>query len=306
MQADDLHPEIRSSIRWMPRIPFAHPGLFRLSRWLYNTGAASRLPRGVTSRYETCGEGRVLRLQPDDRKSDGAILWMFGGGHWAGKPEHLNAAAGRAALELGVPVFIPDYRLAPENPFPADLDDCFTGWNWLVSNGGRDGINPARLILAGHSAGGGLAAALAQRILDQGGEQPVAQCLYYPMLDDRPAADRSLDAANHFIWNNKADYAAWSAYLNPYLPNADHLPPYASPSRRTDLSGLPPAWIGMCGLDLFRAQYVEYARRLEAGGVRCDAYDVPGVPHAFEVFKPSAQIARNFEQSAIEFMKNFL
>ncbi|WP_299871601.1 alpha/beta hydrolase fold domain-containing protein [uncultured Sulfitobacter sp.] len=306
MRASDLHPEVRNAIRWTPRIPFAHPVLFGLSRRLYNIGSSSKLPKGVSAHRETLVGVEVLVIRPETPVSDAAILWMFGGGHWAGKPEHLNATAGRAARDLGVTVFVPDYRLAPEHPFPADLDDCYTVWQWLVSNGHTRGIDPSRMALAGHSAGGGIAAALAQRILDNGGTQPVAQCLYYPMLDDRPSADRSLDKPNHFVWNNKADYQSWRAYLKPNQPNAQVLPAYAAPARRLDLSGLPTTWIGMCALDLFHPQYATYAKRLNADGVSCEIYEVPGVPHAFEVFSPKASIARSFESAAIGFLQRVL
>ncbi len=302
MEKANLHPEVRASITRTPRIPFSNRKLFWLNRTLYNLGAKSRLPENVETRYELFRGVQVLSLLPENRKYDGAILWMYGGGHWAGRPEHLYGIAGRAAHELGVPVLIPRYRLAPEHPFPADLEDCFRVWQWLQSFGTAKEIDRDKIIIAGNSAGGGLAAALVQKALDEGEGKPLAQCLFYPMLDDRTAVNTELNSVNHFIWNNQANYEAWKAYLAPYEPGARALPPYAAPGRRTDLSGLPPAWIGMCELDLFFAEYESYAQRLSSYGVACETYVADRVPHAFEVFKPNADIAKRFVSSSLYFM----
>lgn len=306
MNANDLHPQIRKTIAKAPRLPFASPFLRPLAKMLYNVGAGSNLREGVnvTSRSH---DGLNMRVyEPLDGGSDAAILWFYGGGHLAGKPEHLDGIASLAVLELGVTVFVPKYRLAPKHPFPADLDDAYRAWAWLVENTKMNDIDPAKLAIAGHSAGGGIAAALAQRVYDAGGVQPLAQLLFYPMLDDSVAADRSYDADNHWIWNNKANLAAWSAYLKPHLPGADTLPEYAAPERRSDLSGLPPTWVGQCGLDLFFDEYSRYADRLIGAGVHCETHLVDSVPHAFEVFEPDAAISREFELSALDFLRQLI
>ncbi|MEO0883275.1 MAG: alpha/beta hydrolase [Pseudomonadota bacterium] len=306
MKASDLHPEVRKVIARTPRLPFAHRFLLPVSRLVYNVAAATKLPDGVMVLVKSISGVDVLVFEPDARTSEGAILWMFGGGHWAGKPSHLNAVAGFAARELGVPIYVPFYRLAPRHPFPANLDDCYAVWTHLVQNAARLELDPTRIALAGNSAGGGLAATLAQRIRDEAGAQPIAQCLFYPMLDDRIAADRSLDQINHFIWNNKANYAAWRAYLSPHKPGAEILPDYAAAGRCLDLKGLPPTWIGICGLDLFCAENDGFSERLTAAGVPCEVYRVGGVPHAFEVLAPDARIAIDFQRSAIEFLRRAL
>lgn len=306
MKTEDLHPEIRQTISKAPRLPFANRALLPLARILYNIGAGSKLRDGVMVKTETNGGLKMRVIAPPSGKSEAAILWMCGGGHVAGKPEHLDGIASLAAKELGVTVFAPKYRLAPKHPFPADLDDAHNAWSWLVENAQARGFNRDKLTIAGHSAGGGIATALVQKIKDNGGQQPLAQLLFYPMLDDRVSADRSLDTVNHFIWNNKANYVAWGAYLKPHKPGADTLPNYAAPGRRSDLSGLPPTWIGQCGLDLFLGEYRDYAERLQSVGVTCETHFVEGVPHAFELFEPDAQISRQFEMSALNFLKQQL
>ncbi|MEM9572759.1 MAG: alpha/beta hydrolase fold domain-containing protein [Pseudomonadota bacterium] len=306
MKAEDLHPDVRKVIARTPRLPFAHRFLLPISRLVYNVAAATKLPDGITASIETMNGVDVLVFEPGARTSNGAILWMFGGGHWAGKPSHLNAIAGFAARELEVPIYVPSYRLAPRHPFPSNVEDCHAVWTHLIENAERLKINPKRIALAGNSAGGGLAAALAQKIRDEGGTQPIAQCLLYPMLDDRTAADRSLDQINHFVWNNKANYEAWRAYLSPHKPGAEIIPDYAAAGRCLDLAGLPPTWIGTCDLDLFSAENIDYSERLTTAGVDCQVYRVGGVPHAFEVLAPEAQIAIDFQRSAIEFLRSVL
>lgn len=303
MNAEDLHPDVRKVIARTPRLPFAHRFLLPVSRIVYNLAAATKVPEGVIDSVKTMSDVDVLVFEPHERTSNGAILWMFGGGHWAGKPSHLNAIAGLAARDLGVPIYVPSYRLAPRHPFPANLEDCHAVWSHLTQEAERLGVDVNRIALAGNSAGGGLAAALAQKIRDQAGVQPIAQCLLYPMLDDRTAADRSLDQINHFVWNNKANYEAWRAYLSPHKPGAETLPDYAAAGRCHDLTGLPPTWIGICDLDLFCAENEDYFERLTAAGVDVEVYRVGGVPHAFEVLAPDAQIAIDFQRSAIEFLR---
>ncbi|HAS42901.1 MAG TPA: alpha/beta hydrolase [Microscillaceae bacterium] len=300
MNSKELRPEIRKIVKLTPRLPWSK--WFKISRLLYDIGAQTKLAKGVNVSRVVENGVDLLVYSPKSKAPKGAILWIFGGGHWAGKPAHLNSIASKVVNELGVEVFVPKYRLAPRHPFPANLDDCFRAWHWLIAHVDKRGLDLEKLAIAGHSAGGGLAAALVQRIYDEGGVQPKVQCLFYPMVDDRIAINRALDKKNHFIWNNKVNYDAWKAYLKPHLPGQASLPAYAAAARREDLSGLPPAWIGQCGLDLFFDQYTTYAERLNDAGVKCETYLVEGVPHAFEVLAPKKEISQQFEADAIRFL----
>ncbi len=306
MNPDRLAPEIRKAVLSLPRIPWHIKSLFPISRLMYNIGARTPLDKGVKVTKEVNDGVEMMIFTPKNAAPQGAILWMFGGGHWAGKPKHLNSISSKVVNELSVAVFVPNYRLAPKHPFPADIDDCFESWNWLVSNAKKCNIPSDKLAIAGHSAGGGIAAALAQRIRDHGGIQPQAQCLFYPMIDDRTAVDHSLDIKNHFVWNNKVNRICWNTYLNPHRAGAKKLPKYAAASRCENLSGLPSAWIGQCELDLFFEEYNIYARRLKEAGISCDIHLVKGVPHAFEVMAPKEEISIQFEAAAIDFLKKSL
>ncbi|CAN0506825.1 unnamed protein product, partial [Phaeothamnion confervicola] len=159
-----------------------------------------------------------------------------------------------------------DYRLAPEHPFPLPSDDCLAAWHWLQNSAASLGIDPARVAIGGASAGGGLAAGLAQRIHDTGGIQPIAQWLMAPMLDDRTAACRELDDIKHPVWTNRMNRAAWRSYLD-REPGAEDLPAYAAPGRRGDLTGLPPTFIGVGDIDLFYEEGRRYADGLRQHGV---------------------------------------
>ncbi len=306
MNTERLHPEIRSAIEKLPSLPFHIKPLIPFTRLIFNAAAGSKLDKDVTSEILRNGRLTMRVFRPRSGGSDAAVIWCFGGGHIAGKSAHVNAIANHIVRETGATVFAPEYRLAPKYPFPADLDDCFAGWSYVVANAERLGININRLAVGGHSAGGGLAAALAQRILDTGGPQPVAQILFYPMLDDRTAADTSLDSFETFLWQNRTNRVAWSVYLAPHKPGAPTLHDYAAPGRRETLSGLAPAWIGYGDIDLFAGENADYAARLKAAGVMCEEVNIEGAPHAFEAVCPEAEISRSFIASAVGFLKTAL
>lgn len=202
-----------------------------------------------------------------------------------------------AARALDIVVVSADYRLAPHDPYPAALDDCHVVWRWLLHRAPERDIDVTRLAIGGQSAGGGLSAALVQRLHDEGGPQPVAQWLFCPMLDDRTAADRSLDAVDHFVWSNASNRVGWTSYLG-QEPGADTTAPYAVPARRRDLSGLPAAWIGTGDIELFRDEDRAYAAALEAAGVDATLDEVAGAPHAFETLAPRAPVTVAYMERA--------
>ena len=138
----------------------------------------------------------------------------------------------------------------------------------------------------------GLAAALAQRLHDEG-ERPRAQWLFCPMLDDRTAARRGLDDAGHRVWDNRLNRFGRRAYLGSE-PGAPVVPHYAVPARRDDVAGLPDTWIGVGDIDLFHDEAAEYARRLRAAGVGTTFHVVPGGPHGFEAWAPSTGFSRDY------------
>lgn len=224
---------------------------------------------------------RLRSYRPERRVGRGALLWIHGGGLLFGDARQDEMLCAETARTLGIPVISANYRFAPDHPFPAAHDDVRAAWNWTCENAGALGIDVTNIAIGGESAGGGLAAALVQRLHDEGGVQPIAQWLFAPMIDDRTAADQSLDAIDHRVWNNRANRVGWGGYLGDALGSAE-LPPYAAAARRTDLTGLPPAYIAVGDIELFFAEDQDYARRLRDAGVDVEFDVVPGAPHGFE------------------------
>jgi acetyl esterase/lipase len=232
---------------------------------------------------------RIFR--PDQLRSAGALFWIHGGGYLIGRAVQDDRLCAETARALGIVVVSVSYRLGPRHPAPEPQDDCHAGWMWLQQAAASLGVDPARIVVGGQSAGGGLAACLAQRLRDEGRAVPVGQWLFCPMLDDRTAARRELDAIRHRVWNNRLNAAGWRSLLA-VAPGSDVVPPYAVAARRTDLRGLPPAWIGVGDIDLFHDEDRAYAERLRQAGVDV-AFDVtPGAPHAFEGWARDTALAR--------------
>ncbi len=265
-----------------------------LARLALRLLAGSRPVTGTSVTVHPDGPRQLRQIRRNGSTSDAAILWIHGGGYVLGSPRQDDHHVSRLVRDLDVVAVSAHYRLAPAHPFPAALDDCHAAWRWVQERAGDLCVDPARVVVAGASAGGGLAAALVQRIRDEGGRQPLAQLLVYPMLDDRTAARRELD--DRFPeWTNRSNLTGWSAYLG-REPGVDPLPEYAAPGRRADLSGLPPAWIGVGTLDLFHDEDVDYARRLTAAGVPTTLDVVPGAFHGFDGSVPDALVSQAFER----------
>lgn len=218
--------------------------------------------------------------RPDRIRPSGALLWVHGGGFIAGDVAGGHAFCSRVADETGVLVVAVEYRLAPEHPFPAALDDCYAGLCWVHEQADVLGVDHGRIAVGGESAGGGLAACLAQKAHDRGDVPVCAQILVYPMLDDRTVL-RADQTGGQLVWTAASNRYGWTSYLG-RPPHADAPPPYAAAARRENLAGLPPAWIGIGTLDLFHREDVDYAHRLQAAGVDCDLLVVPGMYHGMD------------------------
>nr|WSZ99050.1 alpha/beta hydrolase [Streptomyces sp. NBC_00857] len=223
--------------------------------------------------------------------SGAALLWVHGGGYVIDDVVQDDAFCSETARELGIVVVSANYRLASEHPFPAALDDILAAWQWLRESAGLLGVDQERIAVGGSSAGAGLAACLAQRLHDAGGTRPAGQWLFSPMLDDRTAARRELDVVRHRVWDNSANRTGRGAYLG-VEPGGPRTPDYAAAARRTDLRGLPPAWISVGDIDLFTDECHSYAERLRDAGVACDFDLVVGAPHGFEAWAPDTRVAR--------------
>lgn len=221
----------------------------------------------------------VFRYDPPGRRHpSAAVLWIHGGGMILGGPWMDHGSCTSLARDLDALVISVDYRLAPECPFPAGPEDCYAALAWLHEHAAELGVDSSRIAVGGESAGGGLAAMVAQMAQDRG--QPLAfQALVYPMLDDRTVLVEDHGGLGRLVWTPQMNAAAWAWFLgHPVTEREDR--PYAAASRRGDLTALPAAWIGVGDLDLFHDENVAYAERLRQAGVDVELVVVPGMPHA--------------------------
>ena len=275
----------------------APPGLDKLTRNTVLKVRASRAampaPEVETDVFTTerfipseAGDIRVLIYDHPERTDGPGVLWIHGGGYVLGTAE--DDSARLIADELRCAVVSVDYRLAPEHPFPAGVEDCFAALLWMVEHAAELRVDPDRLAVAGPSGGGGLAAGLALLNRDRGGPKLRLQLLLYPMIDnlhDTPSGQY----VDHPVWNRRTSLDAWEMYLGG-TPGAG-ASCYAAATRATDLSGLPPAYICVGSEDLFRDEDIDYARRLIHAGVPTELAVYPGLYHGGDLFVPNAPVS---------------
>ncbi|GAB3102171.1 alpha/beta hydrolase [Aestuariicella hydrocarbonica] len=306
MHIDKLHPELRKTYARIPSVPFHNSVFYFILNGLQKLQSSKIRPfSGVSIEDTRLNQSAVRIYRPEANATGAGLLWIHGGGYIMGNTAINDRECTSLARDVGLVVVSVDYRLAPRHPFPAALDDCYDAWSYMLSNVAQWGLDSRRIAVMGQSAGGGLAAAVVQRIADAGGVQPAAQLLLYPMLDDRTAADRSRDSIKYRLWNNKNNRGAWAWYLG-QPPGAKTLPAYAAPARREDVSGLPPTWMGVGELDLFHAEDCRYAERLQASDVECELYVTPKAPHAFDMLVPESAPSQGFTQDYIRFLQTRL
>jgi acetyl esterase/lipase len=241
-----------------------------------------------------------------------ALLQIHGGGMVVGSAEKMQFGPSATAAALGIPVASVEYRLAPETPFPGPQEDCYAGLQWLADNAERLGVDPARIGVTGESAGGGLAAAVAQMARDRAketgkGPKLAAQILVYPMLDHRTGSEacrHNNRRTGEFVWTRPSNRFGWSALQGAYQPN-DHRKGWFSPALADDLAGLPPTWIGTGSLDLFFDEDLDYAKRLVDAGVPLELHVYPGGPHAFNI-AAEATISQAFNRDMMSAIARLL
>jgi acetyl esterase/lipase len=231
-----------------------------------------------------------------------ALFWIHGGGMVLGRVEHDDDLCAARAERLGAIVASVEYRLAPEHPFPAPVEDCYAGLRWLRRNADALGVDPSRIAIGGASAGGGLAAGCALLARDRGEVALCFQFLVYPMLDDRNETPSSFAITDPRLWSREANQLGWNAYLAGRAGGTD-VSPYAAPARAQNLAGLPPAYINVGELDLFLDEDIGYAQALMRAGVPAELHVYPGAFHGSNMFvsrSPLSKRWRKDEWAALE------
>jgi triacylglycerol lipase len=227
----------------------------------------------------------VVMNPPSGQTGRAAILHIHGGGMVVGVPDTATVSKCPLALAHDAVVVSVDYRLAPETPFPGPQEDCYAALLWLAEHADALGVDPARLVVMGESAGGGLAASLAQMTRDRGGPALAGQLLVYPMLDWRTGGPECPYRNRHtgeWLWTREKNRFGWECLRGDYA-TTDARKGWFSPALADDLAGLPPAYIVTGALDLFLDEDVAYARGLIDAGVPTELHVYPGAIHAFEM-----------------------
>ncbi|GAA3241546.1 alpha/beta hydrolase [Actinocorallia longicatena] len=233
------------------------------------------------------------------------IYFVHGGGMVLGDNRTGLLETLALAGELKAAVVSVDYRLAPEHPHPAPVEDCYAGLLWTAENAAELGVDPGRLVIAGTSAGGGLAAAVALLARDRGGPALAGQLLACPMLDDRNDTPSALQMAGLGVWDRTANDTGWTALLGE-ARGTDAVSPYAAPARATDLSGLPPAFIDVGSAETFRDEDVAYASRIWQAGGAAELHVWPGGFHGFDMMAPHAALSREARQARAAWLRRVL
>lgn len=233
------------------------------------------------------------------------LLHLHGGGLVMGDPRSDGPGVVELAATSDAAVLSVGYRLAPEHPYPAALDDAYAALVWLVEQAQGLGLDRDRIVLSGVSAGGGLAAALALLVRERGGPTFLGQLLVCPMLDDRSASGSAVQMQGFGSWDRTANLTAWRAYLGPRAGGGD-VPATAAAARADDLGGLPPAFIDVGSAETFRDECVAYAARIWACGGDAELHVWPGGCHAFDYLEPTAELSRDARAARERWLRRLL
>ncbi len=265
------------------------------------------LARGGSILVETAAVERagappvpLLTLRPSRvRDPRATVLFFHGGGMICGTERTGLDALLEWVEQLGIAVVSVGYRLAPEHPYPAAADDGMAALRWLAPRA------EGPLVIAGMSAGAGIAAGLALRARDEGNSPLAAQVLMGPMLDDRACQPSSTAYRGDAVWDAPSNAMAWSALLGTDA-GGEGVPCYAAPARCIDLASLPPAFVDVGEVETFRDEAVDYATRLGKAGVDTELHVWPGAFHGFDVIAPEAAVSCAARAARLDFLARLL
>lgn len=294
--AEHLDPELRAVFRATPvatTLAERRQGLAALSQKFAD---ALPEPRPIIEDVEVPAQVDAvpvpLRIfRPRDGRSDTILLWMHGGAFTAGDHRDDAHIAGPIVQATGCTVVSVGYRLAPEHRAPAAFEDCYAALCWVARESTRILGRPGRkLVVGGISAGGCLAAAVVQAARDRNGPKIDFQLLLIPALDHRQITQSSQAIDDPRAWGRSRAFEAWSLYAGPEFEQ--QVPEYTAPATAADLSGLPPAYLEIAGMDPLRDEAIQYGNRLMQAGVGVEMHVYAGAYHASTLIQPAAEVSR--------------
>lgn len=253
------------------------------------------------SEFDTChADGTKIRIKVyapvGQTETLPVVLFIHGGGYVFGSIEANDAKCAQYVKGANCVVVSVDYRLAPEDPYPAAIEDCYLALQWIVANQSQLNIDETRLAVVGGSTGGGLTAALTLLARDRKGPAIKFQMPLFPMLDDRCTTFSSKEITNKRVWSREHNQFAWSMYLRGV---EGETPKYAAPLRETDFRNLPPTYTMVGSLDPFRDETMQYVKVLTDAGVPIEFHLYPGGYHEFESMVPEAAISKRAIEETI-------
>ncbi|KAF7587173.1 hypothetical protein BBP40_007636 [Aspergillus hancockii] len=248
-------------------------------------------PDGNELKISTFRKKQPGQLSPDGGdQGRPAIYHIHGGGMVMGN-QFINISYPlKVVNEFDVICVSIDYRLAPKNPDPAPVEDCYAGLLWMVKNAEVLGIDPTRIVIHGYSAGGGLAAGVALLCRNRNGPKLLGQSLFSPMLDDKNDTLSAHQFAGIGMWDRERNFQGWNALLGSQR-GTDDVSIYAAPSRAVDMTDLPPAYIDVGSTETFRDEAVAYAQKLWGDGIQCELHVWAGAWHGWDELCPDAALS---------------
>lgn len=228
----------------------------------------------------------------DHRGGGPGIYHVHGGGMVMGdRFASVGPLVGWAMKPDAVAVTV-EFRRAPENPHPVPVEDCYAGLEWMAAHADELGFDPGKLVIFGGSGGGGLAAGVTLMARDRGGPALAGQLLQCPMLDDRNETGSARRYDGVGVWDRTSNLTAWTMVLGDRRGTAE-VSPYAAPARATDLGGLPPTFIDVAAVEVFRDEAVAYANAIWAAGGEAELHVWGGAFHGFYDLAPETAVARS-------------
>lgn len=250
-------------------------------------------PQGVTLRTVTLAGVPCFVAEPQTRDRLGAMLYCHGGAFYLPTQVSSLELACRYALQGQMRVFLPEYRLVPEYPAPAALEDCLAVWQELTQNAEAWSVDAQAMLIYGESAGGALAAGLCLYIRDHGLTKAAGQLMVYPLVDNRPERYASMQDYLKAAWSPRSNASMWEGYLR---GTQDHWLPYIIPMTNPDFTQLPPAYVEPQQIDILRDEAIAYARQLEQAGCEVTLSVIPGSYHGFDADLSSLLVQRVLRQ----------
>lgn len=274
--------------------------LMRPPRWIFRDNEISATKEKISGYGGS--EIELLLIEPKNIKEQlPCIVYYHGGGFFFGGTAYHYRLAKEYALKVPCKVVFPLYRLAPKHPFPSPAEDCYAALQWTFSNADRLGVNKDKIGVGGDSAGGALAAAVAQMARDRNAKRPAYQLLVYPVTDRRMQSDSNRRFTDTPMWNSKLSVKMWKGYVqDDTLPNLQ----YASPAEAESFANLPPAYIETAEFDCLHDEGVAYAEALGKAAVPVELNETKATMHGFDIVE-KASLTRAAVDARIRYLKNF-